>query len=297
MEGVFKYFEVKIAAQGLPKLVRVDPLAVLFVRNPTTQQWEEEGRTEVKANDARPKFATSFKLPADSQADRMVDLRVDFYNKQMSDNAFIGSTEVNLGVIAAEDGHIVRLPIKLKKEGLFGRAKAVCNISAEEAYNNVGDQAEKNVAWDLELEQTQFYGVKMKAFFVINRAASGHWTPVFQSPRITLDQSGWGQFPTCQVKLSDLAQGETNKALLIQIYRHKIIGTHRLLAYFQTSVEDLRRASVGDFITLTTNQREDLIGGDIMVAHTSESGGIYNFGLKVVNARWRAEVVTEQNHM
>eukprot|EP00172_Hildenbrandia_rubra_P001256 Plantae.Rhodophyta-Hildenbrandia_rubra.ctg18006.p1 GENE.Plantae.Rhodophyta-Hildenbrandia_rubra.ctg18006~~Plantae.Rhodophyta-Hildenbrandia_rubra.ctg18006.p1 ORF type:complete len:299 (-),score=46.63 Plantae.Rhodophyta-Hildenbrandia_rubra.ctg18006:790-1686(-) len=298
MEGVFKYYDVKITAKGLPKLVRVDPFAILFVRNASTQQWEEEGRTEIKANDANPRFATSFKLPADAQHDRQVDLRVDFYNKKMTEEGFIGSVEVNLATVAAEDGHMVNLPLALRKEkGLFGKLKAVCTISAEEAYNNVGGKDEKNVSWDLELEQTQYYGVKMKTYFVINRAASGHWTPVFQSPKIGLDQSGWGQFPTCQVRLSDLAQGETSKALLIQIYRHKMIGTHRLLGYFQTSVDELHRATKGDFLTFTTNSREDLVSADVLVAHTSETGGIFNFGLKLINVCWRAELLTEENHL
>ena len=298
MEGVFKYYEVKVTAQGLPKLMRVDPFAILFVRNSTTQQWEEEGRTEIKANDANPKYATSFKLPADNQHDRQVDIRIDFYNKRMTEEDFIGSAESNLGVIAADDGHKVRLPLALRKEkGLFGKIKASCTISAEEAYNSVGGKDEKNVAWDLELEQTQYYGVKMKVFFVINRAASGHWTPVFQSPKISLDQSGWGQFPSCQVRLSDLAQGETNKALLIQLYRHKIIGTHRLLGYFQASVDELSRSDRGEFLTFTTNSREDLVSADVMVAHASETGGTYNFGLKLVNVNWRAELMTEENHL
>jgi len=88
---------------------------------------------------------------------------------------------------------------------------------------------------------------------------------------------------------------EESTGLLIRLYRYKRIGSKKLLGQFQTTVKDLVRKSVGDFIPFTANTKESLIAADVQVTHTKKVGLVYEFGFKLINVQWNATFLTEEN--
>lgn len=288
--STFRYFQLKVSAKRLPgRNIRLDPLAVVFVGG--AGQWTEAGRTEKRLNEWSPSFAQSVALPGDNDSQRRQQIRVDFYNKEMTESRFLGTCDVNFSSLILAAGKAVELELQTPQS--VGGSPRVF-LTALEGYNAIGDDGNAQLHLSFQLMQTNYYGVAMRVYYEISRAGDGNWHPVFKSQHISIDEQGWGQFPTSKVSLKDLCMGEESTALLISCYRHRRIGSRKLLGHFQTNLRELSRKSVGDFIMFTANLKEDLLAADVQVLHSKKVGPIYEVGLKLINVQWRAAYLNEE---
>lgn len=288
--STFRYFQLKVSAKRLPgRNIRIDPLAVVFVGG--AGQWTEIGRTERRLNEWNPSFAQSISLPGDSDSQRRQQIRVDFYNKVMTESRFLGTCEVNFSSLILVAGKAVELELQTPQP--VGGSPRVF-LTALEGYNAIGGDGSAQLHLSFQLMQTNYYGVAMKIYYEISRAGSGSWHPVFKSEHISIDEQGWGQFPTSKISLKDLCMDEESTALLISFYRHKLLGSRKLLGHFQTNVTELSRKSIGDFITFTANAKEDLLAADVQILHSKKVGLTYEVGLKLINVQWNATYLTEE---
>lgn len=286
-DSTFRYFQLKISAKRLPgRGLRLDPLAVVFTgRAPT---WTEVGRTERRNNEWNPNFATSIALPADNDEQRKINIRVDFYNKEMVDTRFLGTCELNFYALIAATGRDVELELTTPQKS-SGSPRVF--LAALEGYTAESG----NASFSLQLAQTNYYGVSMNLFYEISRSGNDKWFPVFKSDTVAIDEQGWGQFPTASISLRDLTMNEEATGLLFNVYRFKRLGSKRLLGHFQSSIQDLVRARQGNFIPFNGNSREDLMSADVQVTHSQKVGTDYDFGLKLVNVIWKAPMLSPPN--
>ncbi|CAN8074216.1 unnamed protein product [Agarophyton chilense] len=287
--STFRYYELKIAAKRLPgRMLRIDPIAVVFSKDGSSSEWTELGRTEKRLNEWNPKFSNPIVLPADNDNQRRVDLRVDFYNKEVKDGRFLGAAEVNIFSLIFAKGQPVELELKTP-DATKGSPRVF--LTALEGFRTESEPS--SVKLSFQLMQTNFYGVSMRVFYEISRAGEGLWHPVFKSSHILLDQQGWGQFPTHEISMRDLTMDVESQGILISLYRYRRIGTRKLLGHFQTSVKELTRTSAGDFIPFSANPNEDILSADVQVLHTQKNGLLYEFGLKLINVQWNATNLLE----
>lgn len=289
--STFRYYQLKISAKRLPgRQIRLDPLAVVFVGG--AGQWTEVGRTEKRPNEWNPNFAKSISLPGDNDQQRRAQIRVDFYNKEMTESRFLGTCEVNFFALIHAEGRGVELELKTP-EAVGGSPRVF--LTALQGYAQPGADSGGLVNLSFQLMQTNYYGVSMKIFYEISRAGNGTWHPVFKSNHIQIDEQGWGQFPTNKITLRDLTMDEESCGLLISLYRYRWIGSKKLLGHFQTSVLEMSRKSVGDFIQFSPNHKEGLLAADVQILHTQKVGTTYDFSLKLINVQWNATLLTEEN--
>ena len=252
--------------------------------------WKEIGRTEKRLNEWNPKFAKSIQLPADNDNQRKTQIRVDFYNKEVTETRFLGTCELNFFTLIHAQGKEVEFELKTP-EAVRGSPRVF--LAALEGYGATAEPSSVHLSF--QLMQTNYYGVSMRLFYEICRAGSGTWHPVFKSEHIMIDEQGWGQFPTSKISMQELAMDEESTGLLVNVYRYKRLGTKKLLGHFQFSVTELVRKQVGDFMQFTANPKEDIVCADLEVTHTQKNGLIYDFGLKLINVQWRATLLTPEN--
>lgn len=288
IETAYRYYHVKVSVTKLPGKLRCDPLAVVFTGGPGG--YTEIARTRPRPNEWNPKFPESIAFPADTDAERAAHIRVDIYNKVVSEDHFLGSASCQLFHIIQSEGSGLVLPFCTPDCG-DGHPKARVTLSAIEGYKKMCSDGSKKVVFAFELAQTNFYGVSMKVFFDVSRAAGSTWVPVLTSAHAKLDPQGWCQFPSVGSTLLDLVQDEPSTPLMINLYRYKIIGQKRLLGHVQFSISQLLKMQQGSCIPFMGNARERLISADCSVEHASETGGSYSIGLKLVNVQWRAEEI------
>lgn len=289
--STFRFFHLKISAKRLPgRNIRIDPLAVIFIGG--AGQWTEIGRTQKRLNEWNPSFPESIALPGDNDNQRRQQIRVDFYNKDMAENRFLGTCEVNFASLILAAGKAVELELRTP-EPTKGSPRVF--LTALEGYNQIGGDAGGQLHLSFQLMQTNYYGVAMRAFYEISRAGSASWHPVFKSELISIDEQGWGQFPTAKISLRDLCMEEETTGLLVSLYRYRRIGPKKLLGHFQTNVTELSRKSIGEFIMFSPNPKEDLLAADVQVLHTQKSGVNYEVGLKLINVQWNATYLTEDH--
>lgn len=282
--STFRYYQLKISAKRLPgRGLRLDPLAVVYTG--AAGSWTELNRTEKRLNEWNPKFSKSIPLPADSDEQRRVQIRVDFYNKEMAEPRFLGSCEVNFQTLISANGSDV--PLELITTGQSSGTSQV-HLAVLEGYTaGTGD-----ATISLQLAQTNYYHVSMTIFYEISRAGKETWYPVFKSDHTPIDEQGWGQFPAAKVSLRELTMDEEGTGLLFSIYRYRRLGHKKFLGQFQTSVKDLTRIREGEFIPFNGNAKEDLISANVQVAHAVKTGTDYNFSLKLVNVIWNAPMIS-----
>lgn len=289
--STFRYYHLKISAKRLPgRQIRCDPLAVVFVGG--AGQWSEVGRTEKRLNEWNPSFAKSIALPGDSDQQRRAQIRVDFYNKEMAESRFLGTCEVNFYALIHAQGKGVELELQTP-EPVGGSPRVF--LTALEGYATPGADSGGVVNLSFQLMQTNYFGVSMRIFYEISRAANGAWHPVYKSDNIQIDEQGWGQFPTKAISLRDLTMDDESCGLLISLYRHRRLGSKRLLGHFQTSVLEMSRKSTGEFIQFSPNHKEGILAADVQILHTQKTGNTYDFSLKLINVQWNATLLTEQN--
>lgn len=292
MENTFRYSQLKIRATKLPGVLRCDPLAVVYTGS--SAKWTEVGMTETRANEWNPHFAKHVTLPADNASQQGVELRVDLYNKIRADNRFLGTVSVHLSALLAVDGGETELVLETPASS---KGKSRVFLRVLDGYNPLSGDGGGSFSLAFQLAQTQYWGVSMRVFYEISAAADGAWTPTFKSETAKLDRQGWGQFDTSEVSLRDLCRDDAATHLLFTLYRQKIIGHKRVLGTFQTSVQALARMQDGAFIHFSPNTKEDIISADIIVTHTRKQGMKYSVGLKLVNVRWNAPEVQEDNQL
>lgn len=282
--STFRYFHLKISAKRLPGRLRLDPLAIVYSGG--TGSWTEIGRTEKRLNEWNPKFSKSIAIPADSDEQRNITLRVDFYHKELAPAKFLGMVEAPFFAIMSAAGRDVELELT-QPDNASGSPRvflaALEGYAAESGHVNLG----------LQLAQTNYYGVAMTIFYEISRAGVQDWFPVFKSDHIAIDEQGWGQFPASRLSVRDLTMDEEATGLLINIFRYKRFGPKRMLGHFQTSVKDLARMKTGDFIPFSGNGREDLLSADVQITHSQKAGTDYDVGLKLVNVIWKAPMLSD----
>lgn len=291
LKGIFKYYQVSIAAATLPGYGRLDPLAVVYTGGAGKNT--ELGRTRALPNQWNPAFPEVFFFPADSPAQEAAHIRVDFYNKKVSQDRFLGTATCQLSHAVANRGAPLALPFMLAETGEAHHAARV-TISAVLAYNKPGNDASAPVQLRLEMEQTNYYGVSKNAFFEIARAGGdgATWTTVCTSDIRGVDPQGWCQFPPVKTTLRQVAMDQPGTPLLFSIYRHKTLGrSKRLLGHFQASIQELVAANASTLLPFTGNSKEDLLAANVRVEHASLSGAQYEIVLKLVNVRWRADEI------
>lgn len=293
MNSTFRYVQVKVRATRLPGKFRIDPLAVVYTGGEGA--WAEVGETELRANEWNPRFARGVQLPADSSAQQGVELRVDFYNKTREDSRFLGTASVHLSAVLAAGAGIESELALETPTGTSSKSRVF--VSVLEGYNSLAADGGGNLKFGLQLGQTNHWGVSMKVFYEIAVPSGDSWVPVLTSPTIKTDRQGWGAWDGAEVSLKEVVRDELATPMMFAIYRHKVIGHKRLLGSFQTSVKELARMQDGAFINFTPNAAEDILAADVIVTHSRKSGMDYHVGLKLVNVRWNAPVVTEENNL
>jgi hypothetical protein len=292
LENSFRYYQVMVSAQSLPGRLRIDPLAVVFTGGPGG--YAEVGRTEKRPNSWNPQFATSIALPADSDVERAVDVRIDFYNKNVSEDRFLGTASCSLHHLIDAAGAPVVLPLKTPEAG-EGDPKARVQVVATEGYRSPTSDAGKTARFAFEMEQTNFYGVAMTAYYEISRSTGAAWVPVLTSGHSKVDPQGWVQFRSTSITLMELVQDQPSMPLMLSVYRHKTLGPRRLLGHVQFTLEQLVRTEPGDLLPFVGNTRENLLAADCSVEHAKQNNGIYQIALKLVNVRWKADEIPNPN--
>ncbi len=267
----------------------MDPLAVVYTGS--AGSWTEAGVTETRANEWNPAFATGITLPADSNSQKNIELRVDIYNKQRVDSRFIGTASVHLGGLIAQDGKETELALETPN-GKGGKSRVFLRVL--QGYNPLtSDGSGGTFSMAMQLSQTQYWGVSMKVFYEISSGENGTWTPVYKSDVAKLDRQGWGQFDSMTILLRDLCRDDIGTHLLFTLYRQRVLGHKRVLGTWQSSVQKLSRSSDGELIHFSPNTAEDILAADVLVAHTRKTGNEYSVGFKLVNVRWNAPEVEE----
>lgn len=288
IDTAYRYFHVKVSAIKLPGKLRCDPLAVVYSGAPG--HYTEIAKTRPRPNEWNPKFPETIALPADSDLERAAHIRVDFYNKVVSEDRFLGSANCQLIHIIQNESGSLALPLCTPDFG-DGHPKARVVLTAIEGFKKLSCDSSKKVQFSFELAQTNFYGVSMKCFYDVSRAAGASWAPVLTSAHAKLDAQGWCQFPSVGSTLLDLVQEQPGTPLMINLYRYKVLGQKRLLGYVQFSIKDIVKMERGSCIPFIGNPRERLISADCSVEYAAEEAGAYKIGLKLVNVQWRAEEI------
>lgn len=277
--SMFQYCQLKVAAKRLPGRLRIDPFAVVFTGGAGI--WNEVGRTERRINEWNPKFSHSITLPVDNNDQRRIQIRVDFYNKEMSEARFLGTCQVNLSTLLTAAGRDIELELETPHKT---SSSPRVSLTALDGYVVESGSA----SFSFQLPQTNYFGVSMSIYFEISRASEHAWYSVFKSNTIRTDEQGWGQFPLAKITLRDLIMDEEATGLLFSIFRHRRFGSRKLLGHFQTSIKDLMRSSDGDFLPFSGNVREDLLKADVQILRSDKVGMDYFFSMKLVNVVWRA---------
>lgn len=290
LEGVFKYYQVSVSAQKLPGFGRLDPVIVAYTGG--SGHNVEIGRTRPLKNQWNPSFPEVFYFPCDSPAQQSADIRIDFYNKSVSQDRFFGTAKCQLAHIIQNEGRPLELPFTVAETGAF-HPQARVVLKAALCYNKPTDEARAGVKIGLEMEQTNYFGVSKKVYFEVSRSDGGStWTPVLTSPTADVDPQGWCQFKPVSSDLMQLAMGEASTPLLISIYRYRPLGRgKRLLGHFQTNLKALERTDAGTLLQFTGNGREDLLAANVRVENVSVQGNAYDVVFKLVNVRWKADEI------
>lgn len=291
LEGVFKYYQVSVSASALPGFAQLNPLAVVYIGG--AGKHTELGRTRAVPNQWNPSFPEVFLFPCDSPVQESSDIRVDFYNKRVSQDRFIGTAQCQLSHIIQNGGAPLALPFVEPETGAAHKSARV-TLSAVLAYNKLGADPTSTVRLRLEMEQTNYFGVSKKAFFEISRATGdgSAWTTVFTSSIQGVDPQGWCQFAPAESTMRQLALDQPGTPLLVSLYRHRQYGrSKRLLGHFQISIQELMRTSSGTLLPFTGNSKEDLLAANVRVEHAAQTGTQYDIALKLVNVRWRADEI------
>ncbi|OSX79922.1 hypothetical protein BU14_0068s0018 [Porphyra umbilicalis] len=284
--------EIKVSARGLRgSIVRTDPIAVVSSVGTAAGGGDTElGRTERLANTTRPAWVTGVRVPAATPGGTL--LRVDFYHKEVAPgtSAHLGYASSPLEALTAVDGAQVSAAIVRAGGGGGGGAKAVAHLSASDVYQQMREG--RAFELDVELAETVFYGGKTHLFYTLSRAAAGHWVRVAQSERTRLSEFRWGQFDTLKRSFDELGLagiGLDGTTLLLQVYRYKGIGSHRLVGHIDFSVEQLLKARPGEVgaVTFTPNPMGEVLSADVAVMHGTEYRNVVKLSLKLVNVSWR----------
>lgn len=292
LAGIFRYYQVSVSASQLPGYGRLDPVAVVYTGG--NGKHTEIGRTRSLANQWNPSFPEVFYFPADSAAHEASDIRIDLYDKKVSQDRFLGTSQCQLHHIIKNSGRPLALPFQLAETGQ-PHPKARVTLAAVLAYNKPGGEGSAAVRVCLELEQTNYYGVSQRAFFEVSRGsggASAAWVVVCTSAVHGIDAQGWCQFPPLETSLRQIAMDQPATPLLVSLYRHRSLGRNKkLLGHFQFSLAELMKMSPGAILPFAGNAKEDLLSASVRVECVSLSGTQYDIVLKLVNVRWRADTI------
>lgn len=286
--GVYRYYNVYVEAKKLPRrgaFRPVDPLAIVFIKTPT--EFKEIGRTSMLNNNVNPRFPETFQFAADSEADRAVSIRVDFYNRNTSEEDFLGYTTCPLSHLVSSLGRGVELAFQTPEHG-DGDPRARAILTAIEGYRNVGPDAEKNVNFWLELEQSNYYGVQMRQYYELNVAANQKWVKVLQSDTTQMNTHGWIQYNVESKPLSQLTT-DKNARMNVTLYRYKMIGSHKMIAYFEFSIAQLAKMQIGDTFPVVPSSDEVMLAATARLEFYKEYGNQYDISIKLINVQWRAE--------
>eukprot|EP00743_Colponemidia_sp_Colp-15_P003369 GILK01003642.1.p1 GENE.GILK01003642.1~~GILK01003642.1.p1 ORF type:complete len:599 (-),score=69.60 GILK01003642.1:100-1779(-) len=199
--------------------------------------WIPIGRTEIIWNNLNPDFTKTFIVEYFFEEIQQLMFKVydvDNDTPSLADDDFIGQATCTIGEIAGSRGQVVMKPLHRANDSnargtLIARVEEVTSCREQATISLKGTHIE-NVAG--------FFS-KSDPFVVISRSREdGSWVPVYQTPpsRSNLNPV----WPTIQITVQKLCNGDHNRPLQLEVFDHKRNGDHVFIGRAQASLNDMR---------------------------------------------------------
>jgi len=197
-------------------------MCVLFVKNKSTTEWQEYGRTEVVKNNNSPVFSKTFIL--DYRFEERQELKfalydVDQQNAALSRQDFLGEVITEMAEIMGSRGQkVVKEIMSPKKNG------GKLTISGEELKGETNDTVTFQFSGK-NLDKKDFLG-KSDPFFILSRIRidDNSYVPVYKSEFIknTLNCT----WKPVTLSVQQLCNGDLERPLKVEVFDHDSDGGH-----------------------------------------------------------------------
>ncbi|XP_059152171.1 copine-8-like [Physella acuta] len=232
--------EISVSCRNLRDLdvfSKSDPLCVLYIQDLLTRKYIEAGRTEIIKDNLNPEFAKKFIVDYNFEQCQRLKFElydVDSSSHRLEQHDFLGYAETTLGEIIGAPGGCILRKLQNKVPGNFGEVI----LRVEELTSN------KEVITvqfrGSNLDQKNWWGLfgKSDPFLTFYRANEDNsYTVVHRTEEVqrTLNPT-WKTFT---IPLKTLCNGDYNRSVKIECYDWNANGSHELIGYFITNVNEI----------------------------------------------------------
>eukprot|EP00045_Choanoeca_perplexa_P013309 m.150285 g.150285 ORF g.150285 m.150285 type:complete len:586 (+) comp16314_c0_seq1:94-1851(+) len=245
--------QLHFACQGLKRMdtfSKSDPYVVVHLRTNKSKPWLEVGRTEVIRDSSNPTFATAVEI--DYLFEQLQHIRFSVYDhdkdgEQDQAQDFIGSVEVSVGEIVGV--HRGSFTGELVAKGKTNRG--CLTVTAEEGSDARG--LFTFTAHAEHVDKKDLFG-KSDPYFIISRAKSAGWTPVFKSEvlRKTLNP----HWKANSLRLSLLTNGNMERPLKIDVFDWDKVGSHDYIGSAEFTMAQVLSKPDADFVLELINAKK-----------------------------------------
>jgi len=234
--------ELSVRCSGLADtdlLSRSDPLCALYTRG-SGNSWLEFGRTERIADTLNPAWQTKFIIDykfEERQLLKFVIVDVDSDSDRLAEHDFLGSIEVSLGEIVAEQARGFKKTLGGKSlEG------GIIHIVSEELSSN-----KENVTFNFSannLDKKDLLG-KSDPFIEICRSTESSEYVVLHRTEVVKNNLN-PKWKTFQIDVRTLCNGDYHRDLMFKVYDWNRSGSHDLIGTFHTTLNRLKAGKCAD---------------------------------------------------
>ena len=237
--------EIHVSCKNLLDLdvfSKSDPMVVMYTMNNAI--WKEHGKTEIIYDNLNPVFTKPFKIEYNFEEHQKLKFEVydiDSETKKLTNQEFIGYTEITLGSIIGEHGGKFSGKLLNRKNK---QLKSILEISAEELREN-----KEKITFQvrgINLDKKDFFG-KSDPYLVFYRSAieskdfvAVHKTEVIKN---TLNPT-WKEIV---LPLQTLCNGDKLRSIKVECYDWDSNGSHDFIGAFETTIDEIANKKVKKF--------------------------------------------------
>lgn len=237
--------EIHVSCKNLLDLdvfSKSDPMVVMYTMNNAI--WKEHGKTEIIYDNLNPVFTKPFKIEYNFEEHQKLKFEVydiDSEIKKLTNQEFIGYTEITLGSIIGEHGGKFSGKLLNRKNK---QLKSILEISAEELREN-----KEKITFQvrgINLDKKDFFG-KSDPYLVFYRSAieskdfvAVHKTEVIKN---TLNPT-WKEIV---LPLQTLCNGDKLRSIKVECYDWDSNGSHDFIGAFETTIDEITNKKVKKF--------------------------------------------------
>lgn len=231
-----------------------DPVAFLYQRSSTKQDWAYVGRTEWIHNNLNPEFTT--KITMDFIFEAIQQLKVEIYDvddeKHITDKSkqdFLGSAETDLASLVTSEGCSSTIKLDYKDGKKY--AGTVTLMATE--VKDCSDVAEICISCKKLAKKNTF---SSDPFFTIERMrGKGEYEKIYTSEFYKRELSP--KFNPVKIPVSSLCNGNMDQPIRFKIWDWESRGDHNLIGIFEKTLGELQETTEFELFNPEAKKEKD----------------------------------------